>query len=340
MKKKLNIIFFGLCFLGSVMAEAYFFQLGEENLFSVIALGIVVLITGYLLMDSIRSKLSEYSEVIKSQIDQLHNQNIVRWDERVNDMQNLQKASYTATKKNTEVLSKQLEEIINRVEVLEANQANTLQKLIDLQMKAMEGQKKALNIEVNHNKENTRQLMQVIAESGNQAETLEVLNKIADQLKDTTQVLQQELKNMSINVQVPSMENPESSRAINAEPRIEDVGEMGWGLDTEIEPEAELELNAETEQDKELVLDTAISGWNSDTTSYPEDEDIGWNSSVDTEQTELNNDWSIVDNQGELSNQEVIEPQTPIKEITPLYEDANKALSADEIAALFASFGQ
>jgi hypothetical protein len=39
-------------------------------------------------------------------------------------------------------------------------------------------------------------------------------------------------------------------------------------------------------------------------------------------------------------NEVMVEPLPTIPEVKPLYADPNKALSADEIASLFASFGQ
>lgn len=330
MKKKLNIIFFGLCFLGSVITEAYFMEAGEGNLFNIIALGIVILITGYLLMDSIRSKLSDSGKEIQKYIDKMYLEETVRLNERYNELLNLQKATYTATKKNTAAISEQLEKLIDRVDSMEGNNAKALQMLTDLQMKALEGQKKSLSLEVNYNKENTGQLMKAISESGNQAETIELLGRIADQIKDSTQVLQQELQNMSITVQAPSVSNQysENSWNINTEPRVENLTETGWEVDAEIE------------------LGAKVSGWNSDADTLPEEENIGWNSSVELEATELSNGWSTSAVQEESSSEEAIskleaeEPISQVKEIKPLYEDANKALSADEIAALFASFGQ
>ncbi len=282
MKKKLNIVFFSLCFLGSVIAEAYFIQAGASHLFSIIALGAVVLITGYLWMDSIRSKLSESGKEIKNYIDRMYLEETGRWNERLNELQNLQKATYTATKKNTATLSEQLEELIDRIDSLEVNNASALQRLADLQIKALEGQKKALSLEINYNKENARQLMKAIGESGNQTEMIEVLGRIAERLECSTQVVQQELQNMSNTDRVLSMSNQyfESSWNMNSEPRVENLTETGWNVD------------------------------------------------------------AVVELDEELSEQEAEEQQALNKEIKPLYADANKALSADEISALFASYGQ
>ena len=379
-----------------VIAESYFIQTGTDNLFSIIALGVVLLITGYLFLDSIRSKLSESGKEIKNYIDQMYLEETGRWNERLTELQNLQKATYTATKKNTATISEQLEALNARVVSLEVNNAKNLKRRMDLQLKALEGQKKALSLEINHNKENTRQLMKAIVETGNQSEIIDLLNKIAERLEDNTRVLQQELQNMSTTVQKPSISNQhsESNWITNVEPRVENLTETGWDVDAEVE------------------LGAKISSWESDTASFPEEDITDWNSGVEQEETELSNDWNaaassidwtlateteqlseITDNSEASSNEaammetnwnsidmelnklivsweeepgiektpdsisseedvivpeavetldetEIVEPETQKQEIKPLYDDPNKALSADEIAALFASFGQ
>lgn len=352
------------------MAETFFIQTDTANLFSIVALGAVVLIIGYLWMDSIRNKLSESGKEIKNYIDQMYIEEKGRWNERFTELQNLQKATYTATKKNTTTISEQLEELIDRIDSLEVNNAKALQRLTDLQLKALEGQKKALSLEINHNKENTRQLMKAIGETGNQTETIELLGKIVDRVEYNTQVLQQELQNIRATAQAPSISNQysESSWNMNTEPRVENLTETGWDVEAEVE------------------LGDNVSNWSSDTDSFLEDEKSDWNSSEERDETELSNDWSTTATQEEVSSdwnsidtelnklivgweeepavektsdiipseneviisevvealneQDTEESQNQKQEIKPLYEDPNKALSADEIAALFASFGQ
>lgn len=412
MKKRLNIIFFSLCFLGSVIVEAYFIQTGAGNLFSIVALGLVVLITGYLLLDSIRSKLSESGKEIKNYIDQMYLEETGRWNERLTELQNLQKATYTATKKNTATISEQLEELIDRMDSLEVNNVKALQRLTDLQLKALEGQKKSLSLEINHNKENTRQLMKAIGETGSQTETIELLGRIAERLENSTLVLLQELQNMSVAVQTTSLRNQYSqdSWSMSTEPRVENLTETGWDVDAEVE------------------LGTKGNSWNSDADTYLGEDNTDWNSSIEEVETVLSNDWSLSTTQEEVNSawdsetlqepaidwtlvtepepsvensenskegpnevvelgnnwnsidtelnklivgweeepadektpdiipseeevnipevveivneQETDESQNQKQDIKPLYDDPNKALSADEIAALFASFGQ
>ncbi len=165
MKKRLNLMFLSICFLAAIVIEAYFIQRPEEDLLSVAGIGAVVLITGYLWMDGIRSFFTgKYTEII-----------------------NLQKAVYTATKKDTMEVTRQLSELLARMEVMENNTINALQVIADLQKKALEGQKNALNYKINYNKENTKQIIAAVQEGSNRAELLELLSRLYNRLDGTYQ---------------------------------------------------------------------------------------------------------------------------------------------------------
>jgi hypothetical protein len=382
--KKLNIVFFSLCFLGALIAEAYFIQAGASNWFSIIALGIVVLITGYLWMDAVRTKLSDSGKEIKNYIDRMYQEETERWNDRLNELQNLQKASYTATKKNTVTLSEQLDGLLNRMNALEESQTRALQKLTDMQLKALEGQKKSLSLQVNYDKENTRQLINAIGEAKNSEETLELLNKITEQLENSTYILCQELKNLSIKVETPSTVGSytEDEWNMDREPKVENLTETGWNVDAEVEldtdgnswdnrtepviEELETDWNGEEKPDTNMA-DLALADEQEQYTVPTVD-----NKEAEMEEAALDTDWNSVDldlnNIIEGWNEEPLEEKTPDMissqeetipevvdvvdepvtveeqsakpEIKPLYDDPNKALSADEIAALFASFGQ
>ena len=358
MKKRLNIIFFSVCFLGAILAEAYFLQAGEGKLFSVIAIGGVVLITGYLLMDSVRSKLTESKREVKNYLDQMYREDSERFRENMEELKNLQKATYTATKKNTAMLSQQLDTLLDRVEALENNQAISLNKLIELQRKALEGQKNALNLEINYNKENTKHMIKALKEAGNQEETKELLNKLLERLERGTQVLQNELQNISISIQGPVTNNLYTKNEWETEQQAEitqiTTATSDWDGDVdlelnnliqswEMEPNTEItpEIIAveEDEQESEVMEQSMIETTESEETV------------MDEEAVELQ-----VEEAAEPQADEAVEPQveeavelqaddmeaeeTIVTEIKPLYDDPNKALSADEIAALFASFGQ
>ncbi len=160
MKKRLNLMFFSICFLAAIVTEAYFIQRVEEDLISVAGIGVVVLITGYLWMDSLRGLfMQKYTEII-----------------------NLHKAVYTATKKDTAEVTNQLTELLARMEIMENNTASALQLITEYQKKALEGQRNALNYKINYNKENTKQIISAVQEGSNRAELLELLSKLYHRL--------------------------------------------------------------------------------------------------------------------------------------------------------------
>jgi len=245
MKKRMNIVFFGLCFLAAMLAETYCIIRLNEDYLSVIGIGMVVLITGYLLMDSLRSKWSESRDRAIAAFKSKYIEEMDKRDVKFIELLNIQKATYSVTKKDGMQIKEYLEAIASKVAALEEANVQATDKIIELQKRAMEGQKNALNIEVNYNKENTKQLLrklQAIEENTNQM--FDVISKIKFQ----------ELRENDI------------------EPFIDTM------------PVAELVA--------EPVAEPAA---------------------------------------------EVIKP-TPV--VKPIYEDPNKALTTDEIAALFASLGQ
>lgn len=121
MKKRMNTIFFGSCFIVAIILETYGMIVWNGNLFSTISLSIVVLITGYLFMDSIRSRLKQSSEEAKLYFDSALAEESEKHSERHTEIVNLQKAAYTATKKSTVLLNEQFSEVLTRLEALEEN---------------------------------------------------------------------------------------------------------------------------------------------------------------------------------------------------------------------------
>lgn len=225
MKKKLNTVFFGLFFLGSVVAETYFIQTSSGDYISVVGIGIVLLISGYLLMDSVRSKLAEQGKGIKSYVERMYQDETRQRNQQLTELINLQKATYSATKKNTAAITAQLEALLERVTVLEENHGKALERLEILQKKSLEGQKNALNLEINYSKEHTKQLMRVLREVGDQAETRELLHKIVEYIDKGTAELQKELQNISI--VVPSFPgNEEPVKDAEQDWKLED---SSWG---------------------------------------------------------------------------------------------------------------
>lgn len=86
------------------------------------------------------------------------------WKDRYYELEKLQKATYTAAKKSTAILTEQIEVVLSRLESLENNFNNAWQIITELQKKSLDGQKKALNIEINRMKDNMCHLEDIIKE--------------------------------------------------------------------------------------------------------------------------------------------------------------------------------
>lgn len=184
MKKRLNTIFFGICFLVAFILEIYAIQVLNGDLFSSVGLGCVLLITGYLLMDSIREQLQENKDKAKFYIDHIIEEESDKWSERYTEHMNIQKASYTAVKKSTAIMQRQYEELLVRLDTLGADQEKANQKTTELLKKSLEGQKNALNLEINHGRENTKHLLQSLQEKDQNEEILNRLNAILTLLEN------------------------------------------------------------------------------------------------------------------------------------------------------------
>jgi hypothetical protein len=180
MIKKLNTVFFSICFLAALIAENYCIQRLDGDLVSVVGIGIVVLIMGYLLLDSIRNHWKKSSENVRFALEKTYQEETEKWNERFIELSNLQKATYTATKKNTEILKSQLDQIIS---LLESNEM-AFAKITELQKKSLEGQKNALNLEINYNKENTKHLIKVLHEESEKNDYQEELRQIINLLEN------------------------------------------------------------------------------------------------------------------------------------------------------------
>lgn len=290
MKKRMSTVFFSVCFLAALIAEAYCIIILNGDMLSVIGIGIVVLIMGYLMLDSIRSQIRNSMQKIKFVFDTLYQEKSEEQKVRFTEMVNLQKATYTATKKSNAMLKEHLQDISLKVEGLEKSNEKAMHKIAELQKKSLEGQKNALNIEVKYNKENMRQLIEVIQEESKNTDKSEVLNAILSMIEQNNNVLQEKLSNAHY-------ENQEVDEHTEIKKKIMDSNS---GADQNIADD-----NMKMEDNNIESNDVAQS-------EIEEAEEMGITA---TEETEA----------------------PPVE---PIYDDPNKSLSADEIASLFASFGQ
>ena len=146
MKNKLSIILFGISFLIAVLGEAYLLNAQRQDLLSITGIGIVVILTGYLWFDSLWEHISHRYRRTMHLWEEARLQEAERLDKVLSEMLNIQKATYSALKKN-----------INKTE-------EDLNRIIALLKKIEEGQKKALNISVDYGRKQAGEIIKAIKE--------------------------------------------------------------------------------------------------------------------------------------------------------------------------------
>lgn len=150
MKRKNSVILFGLSFLIALLGEVYLLNMDRIDIFSVVGIGLVVILTGYLWMDSIFGLISSKNQKRKLLWEESLREFEEKKNSRYTELLNLQKATYAALKKSNLSLQEEIDQVKQ------------------LQQKAMDGQTKALNISVNYSREHTKELIDAIkAESNN-----------------------------------------------------------------------------------------------------------------------------------------------------------------------------
>ena len=281
MTKRMNIGFFSICFLAALLAQAYCIHILEGDFISVMGIGTVVLITGYLLVDSIRSKWLESCEKFKETFEIKYKEETEKINDKYQELLNIQKATYTAIKKNDLMIKEQFDEVISRIDSIEKNHIKNSLKSTELLMKSLEGQKNSLNLELNYNKENTKLIMNTIKEECNKLKGIDQLDSIISLLEE-----------ISIN----NMKSQRNSTNENENLNLK------------------IEKDVTGEYEKELPMDQIIHS------------------------TETIQSLQWADDEQDIKEEAPVYEEPPV--IVPLYSDPNKALTKDEIASLFASYGQ
>ena len=315
-KKKKNIIAIGGCFITTLLLQIYSIELVHVSIMFPIGLGIIALIIGYFFMDAIRKYIEQDRIDDKFYLDHAISHESELWLERYTELLNTQKATYTATKKNAEYQMKQFEGVISRLETLEKNQATTLQKVLELQKKALEGQKKALNIEINHSKENANKIMEILQEEPKQEVSGTQFDKLLS-LEESNQKLFQDQLNRLVEIK-DHLETVE--KVISQAPTPQKVFIDDYYQE---EPLSASDDEFVTSMEEEESLDNKY-------TEIPFEEEIKENAS----------EADRIDEEPELEADIPSDEIVTESKVVPLYDDPNKALTADEIAKLFASFGQ
>lgn len=124
-KNKLSIMLYGLSFLIALLGEIYLMNVPKQDLFSIIGIGIVVILTGYLLFDTVWEHITHRNQNtmqlwIEQRIQESEKQDLIH-----KEMLNIQKATYVALKKGIKNTDEELEHIIKLMDELKDNNLNT-----------------------------------------------------------------------------------------------------------------------------------------------------------------------------------------------------------------------
>ncbi|NLK04350.1 MAG: multidrug resistance efflux transporter family protein [Clostridiales bacterium] len=124
MKEKTIILLFGLCFLISLLGEIYLLNASNPHAFSIIGIGIVVVLTGYLWIDSIWEYVSNIINKNKLMYEDLIKQENEKWEARYTELLKIQKATYVAVKKSDLKLQEEIKNLSDRIASLEDDMKN------------------------------------------------------------------------------------------------------------------------------------------------------------------------------------------------------------------------
>ncbi len=367
MKRKLNTVFFGVSFLAAILLESYCIQRINEDMISVGGMGIVVLITGYLLLGSIKEDLLHTRDRIKNYVEEFYRVEMLRQKDKDEETNKVMKATYMTLKKNTALIQKSMEELQNRMDSLEKERDKDVLMLIELQKKSLSGQKNALHMQLNYDNQNTKKIVKAILDPSNQEEQNKLIRQAIDLSEYNNKILQETMihlnailrKNDTIHF---DMEEIDGSDQIGNDISydIGDDTEYKIGYDIGQDTSYEIGNDIENENGRDFDYEVGNDAWNQigadtgDNIKYDHN-DIG-NDTRNEEYVETDPIYSELGTLNYMYDSEKMEnpdeeedisyesesgskDQTEASSVVPLYEDPNKSLTADEIASLFASFG-
>lgn len=125
-KNKISIALFGISFLIAAMGEAYLLNLPDSDIFSIVGIGIVVILTGYLWFDSIWEHISCKIKEMQSMLEESNRQEAEKWEQKYIESLNIQKATYAALKKSIIKFEKELDQISRLQKKILEGQLNNL----------------------------------------------------------------------------------------------------------------------------------------------------------------------------------------------------------------------
>lgn len=171
MKKKNNIILYGLLFLASILVETHCLLQFGNDLIVIAGVGLVVLITAYLFMDGLLSTYAAVKEEKEQKLDERLQTISTAIEEKLRELETLQKAIYVVTKNNTSVIG--------------AGFKDEESSRRDISAQLQEAQVKAAKMISKYNREDTKNLAAVYKQ-----QSMELLNAWNKGMEDISEQLE------------------------------------------------------------------------------------------------------------------------------------------------------
>lgn len=118
MKEKRSVILYGLSFIIAILGEAYLLNVGDPHIFSIVGIGIVVILTGYLWLESIWEYRASNNNKFRYLWEISKEEEAKKEDARYREIINLQKATYTAIKKSQLKMQEEMTELSKKMDQL------------------------------------------------------------------------------------------------------------------------------------------------------------------------------------------------------------------------------
>lgn len=300
MKKDKSVIYFGLFFTASILAEVYCII---EKI-NIIGVSVIVLIAAGLFMDSLRNEKDKAEERMEASV-----------QTKLEEIEKIQKALYVQSERNAKAVR---ECLIN----LRNTENQTAQKIIDNQLKTAK-------LIIKNNREDLKKVT-YIGKISNE-KIIGVLNKNTDKMIEE----QVKLYRNGNYIAAPQMEpadTPTAIETLSSEP-LEEVSHTAAGeIQEDTAPKISLDMSPEE------MMAMLVSDEEPQKEKEEEQEPVKIEEPVKAEEPVRTEEPVKVEEPVKAEEPEV-EAEEPIKIEEPAVEaeSSNRQMSPDEIAAMFAS---
>lgn len=157
--KKYELKISACLFLVSFFAEVHFMTATTKDVISILGVGIVILISGYLVLDSLEEKKEEFIQMIKENLKQVQEgekeEKEVSFQtneitlEEIEKLEKMNKIIYAAIKKETVMVEEEFLQLKNNLTLLEEIRNASTDELLGYDKKIFEANKKIYQVQKN-----------------------------------------------------------------------------------------------------------------------------------------------------------------------------------------------